>query len=523
MLKIEGRSVKYDQERRRIFQAQALKAVESSPSKFILVEAPVGAGKSYIFRKVLTAWNGPVVLTYPTKLLMNQQLRDLRTDYPGAAVWPDEIRSPEGDAPTIFHYSTDSMVRYLKHADVDQRLNRSELLDEVFNKFRNASRRNIFLTTPDVLHLLYNVKAYRGAARLASFLNGGLVVFDEFHLYTALSHFPRLLERLFESGIGKVVLLSATPVVHEELDNLFQKYGCEKIGFADSIGTESDTVFNYPLDLEFANCRYTNLNQVLSILDQYITILPKPLAFIMDSVFRLRHLIPVIRNRFPQFQILEYSGFEKDRYALDDKTILVGTSSIEVGINMDFKSLITEAAYWTSAIQRIGRVGRFSPGTVIVLTNKNLDPYISGKTVMTRDELENTLLKEVLKDIRMTHVCGEMFRGDSYPFLIHDLTLKRLSSYTESVFSMFEPENCINDWRKLSFDRKKELLKRYSSDSDLIEDLLIRDKLVPFWGLIAGRLRDEYERVITRQDDNELEVTCDPSNKRYYFEGRSDD
>lgn len=46
-----------------------------SPEQIIIVEAPVGSGKSHIVRQIIDHWNGAVVLTYPTKILMDT-LRD---------------------------------------------------------------------------------------------------------------------------------------------------------------------------------------------------------------------------------------------------------------------------------------------------------------------------------------------------------------------------------------------------------------------------------------------------------------
>ena len=55
----------------------------------------------------------------------------------------------------------------------------------------------------------------------------------------------------------------------------------------------------------------------------------------------------------------QWSGLRKDRVDLNDRTVILGTSAIEVGIDMKFRSLVMEASYWPSAIQRLGRVGRF--------------------------------------------------------------------------------------------------------------------------------------------------------------------
>lgn len=505
----------------RPFQKETIDALHSDV-QLIIVEAPVGSGKSYIVRQITDNWLGAVVLTYPTRILMNSQRWALRNDFPGSIMWPEETGIPLNNAPTIFYYSTDSLVSFLKQQHKDYSLDRSELIDTVLHQQFWASKKNIVVTSPDVLHLLITRKAYRGANWMRSFLNGAIVVFDEFHLYAGLKNFPVLVDNLFESGINKIILLSATPVSSEELQVVFDKNETSRIDFRDSIGNDGDRIFNYPLTLEFVNCRYTKRNDLTAVLQQYIHILPKPLAIILDSVFRLRHIMPLLKEEFgSQWNVVEYSGFHKDNYSIDEKTILVGTSSIEVGINMAFKSLITEASYWTSAVQRIGRVGRFCDGKVIVLTTRNMGPYITSKDTISRDELENDILKSALKDIKMTHVCGDMFRGDSYPFIVYDIDLKRLSTYTESIFSMYTPEKWINDWQFLSTQEKEKQLRRYDNNDAVVSDTLLRDRLIPFMGLMAGHLRDKYEKISVHAEDDELTILCEDSNMRYDFERSS--
>jgi CRISPR-associated helicase Cas3 len=517
MITILPRTVK-EQNGLRPFQKETLDALQSN-ARLIIVEAPVGSGKSHIVRQITDNWHGAVVLTYPTKILMDSQRWALKNDFPGSIMWPEETGIPQHNAPTIFYYSTDALISYIKQQKKDYRIDKSELLDTVLHQQFWASNRNIMVTSPDVLHLLVNLKAYRGSQRMLSFLNGSIVVFDEFHLYVGLKNFPRLLDNLFEIGIKKVILLSATPVFSEELQSLSDKYKTCRIDFKDSVGGENDKIFNYLLTLEFLNCRYTKRNDLIAALQQYIQALSKPIAIILDSVFRLRHILPLLREQFgKQWNIVEYSGFHKDDYSLDDKSILVGTSSIEVGINMVFKSLITEASYWTSAVQRIGRVGRFCEGRVIVLTTRNMEPYISSKDTISRDELESDILKSALKDIKMSHVCGDMFRGDSYPFMVYDLDSWKFSTYTESIFSMFEPVKWINDWQSLSIQKKEERLEKYVDKDRTISDILLKDKLFPFWGVIEGRLRDKYERISVHAEDDELTILCEESNMRYDFE-----
>lgn len=520
-LTIEKRTVK-EINGIRPFQRSTLDALNSK-AQIIIVDAPVGSGKSHIVRQVIDHWNGAVILTYPTKILMDSQRSALKHDFPDSIIWPYDSGIPKSNSQSIFYYSSDSLINYLKEQKVDYNLDRSELIDRILHQHFFATSKNIFLTSPDVLHILYNLKGYRGSKRLASFFTGSIVVFDEFHLYVSLKHFPELIDYLFNCGIKKIILLSATPVISEEMNSLFEKYETLKVDFSDSIGTEDDKIFNYPLNLEFVNCQFTKIDELLPILKQYIPILPKPLAIIFDSVFRLRHILPLLKTLFDdKWRIIEYSGFYKDPPELDEKTILVGTSSIEVGINMVFKSLITEASYWTSAIQRIGRVGRFCEGNVIVLTRKNMEPYILSKSNLNRDELENNILKSSLRDIKMSHVCGDMFRGDSYPFLVYDVDVKKLSSYSDSIFAMYDPKDRtrINEWQILPLNKKKELLKKYIRNDNELIDIIFKDKISPFWGLIEGKLRNRYENISVQLDEDELVIICENSNETYYFEKR---
>ena len=138
-----------------------------------------------------------------------------------------------------------------------------------------------------MLRLLVNLRAYRGSNRLLSFLTGAVVIFDEFHLYSGLNHFSKLLDNLLNSGVKKVILLSATPVFSKEVEALIDKYETLRIDFSESIGNNKDRIFNYPLNLEFVNCRYTKPDELIEVLARYIPKLPKPLAIILDSVFRL--------------------------------------------------------------------------------------------------------------------------------------------------------------------------------------------------------------------------------------------
>ena len=117
-------------------------------------------------------------------------------------------------------------------------------------------------------------------------------------------------------------------------------------------------------------------------------------------------------------------------------------------------------------------------------------------------------------------VSGEMFRGDSYSFLVIDRGENLVMPYSESFFAMFEIEdNFVSNWQKIDIKQKKIILEdEYKLASEMIEDILLRDSIFPLWGVVEGRLKSEYENVAAKLTDNELIIYLDKSGKSYYFD-----
>ncbi len=518
-IKIGPRYVKVDNGYRP-FQKETIDAIKNSQSKIIIVEAPVGSGKSYIIRNLMQNPDffkrKPIILTYPTKILMDAQISALSKELPNVSIWPDSL--PSANAINVFYYSSSSLVSYLRKQSLDFKLQKSELINEMLRDFGFLSNKSMIVTSPDVLHLLVNRKAYKGSKRIQNLLNGAYIFFDEFHLYSNLKNFPILIQNLLEGMASKIIFLSATPYQNVELEQIIEKNPSEFIDFKNSQSDNKGTVFNYPLAVEICPFNYIDLNQNLNKLMEFIPKSEKPMAIIFDSVFRLQKIKKRLEEKFSdKFKIIEWSGFKKDNVSIDEKTVVLGTSSIEVGIDMYFKTLITEVSYWTSAIQRIGRVGRKCEGKVIIFTNKNFTPHLN-KEELDRDEFENMVLKEVLKDPSDKMIAGEIFRGDSYNFLIKDEESNQVHSYSEALFAMFTIDDKIEDWRLLDIKEKREVLEYMGIDKSQIEYLLLQDKIFPFWGIVKGKLKNKYTRVnaIYSENDNELCIT-DSDNNEYTF------
>lgn len=537
LLQIGPRYVKQDADGLRPFQRQALEAIKNSEARLIFIEAPVGSGKSHIIRRLFEEdhlANKAIVLTYPTRILMRAQLESLQMEYSKLAIWPPlETSTWDGKCPfsndtvNIVHYSTSSLVELLRKQGADLNLDRGRLLRKAFDTQDWSSPRKGLVTSPDVLHLMINREVYDKSDRLQQYLHGGLFVFDEFHLYYQLQHFAELVELILRRLNGKVVMLSATPIRNSDLNAIRNAYSGEifDVLFSESLGNSNDICFNYPLEVRIEQFDYTgakNLSETIGRLETLICELPKPLAVIFDSIFRLKHVRRALERKLGgTYDFQEWSGLEKSGglTKLNDRTVVLGTSAIEIGIDLAFRSLIMEASYWTSAVQRLGRVGRKIPGNVVILTRRDFTPFVGDCTEFDRTDFEQRVFQGALKQPEDAMVAGELFRGNSFPFLVVDADTKQSSVYDEGIFAMFEIIDRENEWRILSVVEKRKRLIEFGVAEQYADEILLRDRLVPFWGVVLGRLRQRYSRVTTRwlKDIHELYVFSD--NDEFVFYG----
>lgn len=525
-LKIGPRFVKQDKDGFRPFQRQTLDAIKNSDAKLIFVEAPVGSGKSYIIRKLLELSEferKPLVFTYPTKILMESQIGSLEKEIgkEKVGIWPYSDFISKGI--NLFLYSSDSLLYAIRQKKLGSIDSRGKLIERLFFDLQWHSKKGGVITSPDVLFLLYSKEVYAKSKEIQNALANAIIFFDEFHLYSELTNFSLLLNELLSKNVDKIVMLSATPFESESLKKVKNKYTVEQIDFTDSLGTDKDKVFNHPLDFNFQSFKITDVRQTTERVLPLIQSLPKPTAYISDSIFRLQHVKRYLQNqKLDGIQIIEWSGLEKEReIALTDKTVVLGTSAIEVGLDMPFNSLVFEANYWTSAIQRLGRVGRKEAGIAILFTRKDLGPFINDKSEWSRTSFENEVLKEAFSNPREDLVFGGCFRGRNYNFLLFDTELEKYFIYHEALFSMYDIENDHEyEWQLKSLDEKRKILKEFRIPQSDWETLLLRDQLFPFWGVVKGKLSKEYSQrpdVVYDYNRNELRIFAKYD---YYFYGK---
>ncbi|MFH2049181.1 MAG: type I-D CRISPR-associated helicase Cas3' [bacterium] len=509
----------------RPFQKDTIEKIigQNSPS-LLFVEAPVGAGKSHIIRRFIEQSeieSRPLILCYPTKILMESQIASIANDLEKVTIWPnDDFLSGNIN---IFMYTSDTIIEYLSRNNKESNLDRTKLIQNILNQLTLAKGREVIVTSPDVLFGIMVAHWYRQSTRIQSYLKGAIVVFDEFHVYASLENFTELIKGLQNTIARNIVCLSATPVKSSSFSEFVNEIDYDEISFQKSIGNEQDVKFNYPLDFTVHSYRYTDIGQTIDEIVPLLEKLPKPCAVIFDSIFRLKHIyLQLPKSIKEKFNLIEWHGMKKDKNTkLTDKDIVLGTSSIEVGIDMKFQSLIFEGRYWTSAIQRLGRVGRFSGGTVHFLTKIDFNPYLKSKTTWDRTEFEIEILREALKDPDEAVSTGLTFRGDNYNFLLHDVDSNEWYSYNESLFSMYEVHNLIDDWKTMDSTLKKRLLSDLGFPSRNIDKILLRDRVFPYWGIIEGHLKNDYSKIYPKydHDENILEIRFKDHDIYYEFFG----
>ena len=527
-ISVGGRAAKVE-DRLHPFQRQVLEALADGGARIIRAEAPVGSGKSRVIRGLLEQpQDGRIlVLTYPTKILMDAQVGALRSELMkcgrDVCIWPDPDRDFRAGAINIVSYSTDSLLKLLRQMGPEAKLGkRGDLLQQLFLAQRWYGQESALVTTPDVLHLIAERK-YEASKRIQQYLAaGGLFVFDEFHLYHNLANLVPLLEEILTQWSGRIVLLSATPVESQDLRGLLGRFPTATIQFEpDSAGTPGAAghrTFNYPLEVRLESFQTTDLEEWVRRLEELLPALPRPAAVILDSVHRLQwlqqRLAPFARQQ--GLELIQWSGLHKDRVALTDRTVVLGTSAIEVGIDMEFRSLIMEATFWPSAIQRLGRVGRFGAGTAVIFSRRVFEPSLNGRTDWDRTAFEQEVLRQALLEPSEAMIGGEMFRGDSYGFALIDSQTHRPCFYDQSIFALFDIDEAIQDWRLLSPAEKRDVLRGWGVGADAAEEILLRDRVFPFWGLLLGSLRLKYQRMeYCRESDDGLYVSA---GRQFVFE-----
>jgi CRISPR-associated endonuclease/helicase Cas3 len=379
-------------------QLETLKAIRDPNIDVIINTAMTGDGKSLAIYLETLQTDCCVVGCYPTNELARDQHTQINSYI--ELFQPDyQPRVVRLSGPELEIYAENEKLR--KSAAIATRTSQSEIL----------------LTNPDIFHYLHR-GAYLSRDDSPDKLWGridkdfDLFIFDEFHIFSApqiTSVLNTMLLIRHTNRHKKFIFSSATP--DEQLMNkleigkfrykLINPLRAEKYQFPNSISENEQlnaqgwrqilresTLSFIPLAPKSNSSEIWLKKNANFILEHFLKYPGSKGAIILNSIAAVKRLTPFFRELFAShnLEVRENTGLsgktEKERSRLAN--LVLGTSTIDVGIDFQINLLIFESADAGNFIQRLGRLGRhdgyerngefiaFANFTAIALTPKFL-------------------------------------------------------------------------------------------------------------------------------------------------------
>lgn len=291
----------------------------------------------------------------------------------------------------------------------------TELTEMGFNIRGNALKalldtHHVVLTNPDIFTRIMNFQYWSGIYTLqelpwTALTHFQLLLFDEFHLFSMPQFVSTVTALLYAQEVAgthgpKAMFSSATQ--HASLLELIQRAGLRQRVISGSYKMDPDPQYRQILheatlhihQLQGEQNSEAWIREHISLIDEawrtYEKRTPRA-AIIVSSVATARRLTLWLREHFARspfksggLRVEEVTGLM--RGSIHDADIVVGTSTIDVGVDFDINLLIFEALNAGQFLQRLGRLARFHVG------EETFDAYdahvlISAKTPWISEQL----------------------------------------------------------------------------------------------------------------------------------------
>ncbi len=355
-------------------QAATLEALRDPTVDVVINTAMTGDGKSLTI--VLETFFGEryysVLAMYPTN--------ELARDQEGQMQQYIATFKPQGK-PRVSRLSGPELEIYAENED----LRKAAALNTL------SQQREILLTNPDIFHYLHQ-GAYLRKGDSPDLLWGrmdkdfNLFVFDEFHIFDApqiASVINTMLLIRHTNQPKKFLFLSATP--DQPLIDLLEKSGFR----TKVINPQAENKYQFPTtELERQTLADQHWRQVVRGIDLKFVSLPlqaKALeewlraqgemilehfmqqpgtkgAIILNSIAAVKRLLPYFRELFQVKGLVVSENTGLSSKSVKEKSLqadlVLGTSTIDVGVDFKINLLLFESADAGSFIQRLGRLGR---------------------------------------------------------------------------------------------------------------------------------------------------------------------
>lgn len=353
-------------------QAETLKALRDPSIDVVFNTAVTGDGKSLAAYLDVLQDNCYAIALYPTNTLAADQETQIR-DYIQQFQPSSQPRVNRLSGPELEVYAENEGLR--KGSAIASRSGQSEVL----------------ITNPDIFHYLHRGAYLTGKDTPDKLWNRidkdfDLFIFDEFHVFAAPQVASVLNTMLLIQATNrhkKFLFLSATPS-----NSLLKRL--EKAGFHCRIINPIDEgKYQFPetqvevealqashwrqvarsIDLTFVPMEPTSKasetwlkeNQE-PILNQFLEHPGSKGAIILNSIAAVKRLTPVFREYFAQHSLTvrENTGLSGGQEKAESLAadLVIGTSTIDVGVDFKINFLVFESSDAGNFIQRLGRLGR---------------------------------------------------------------------------------------------------------------------------------------------------------------------
>jgi CRISPR-associated endonuclease/helicase Cas3 len=368
----------------------------------LLLRAPTGSGKTEAVLIPSLASGKRLILPLPTRSLLEDHERRIKKYLEKFSALPENK-----DRPVALIIDTGEASR--RRVFINGRILEFKFGNQIQDyQHRHLYKADVILTTFD--KFLYRYFGFGDAHK--SFIYPlrirdearTLICFDEAHTYDGVSfiNFRRLVRALYESGQGVVVMTATMPDAYKEEINFLQD-----LNYTDALAAPKR-------GLTIIESKYEDLSdalveQIVRLWErgiQKVIVIAESVGFcteiedkqrrtLRDGAFnvytKLKQLVidHKLSNLIPRENLLLYHGrmdsieraqiYQKLKKLDDDmeaKYILVTTSAIEVGCDLNAEALITEICNPEQLIQRAGRCNRranYDDAEVIVVLPK--EPY----------------------------------------------------------------------------------------------------------------------------------------------------
>ncbi|MEM3573577.1 MAG: type I-D CRISPR-associated helicase Cas3' [Candidatus Jordarchaeales archaeon] len=451
------------------------KEVLEKDEKVIIIDAPTGSGKTLaILKKAIESTDeGEIALfLYPTNELLNDQIESFKQLL---SMMGYKYSSIEGNINDIDNSEIKLLPISGEHLDLLARgKTKGAFLREILNSWKIFNSKLFILSNIDFIFNMIKSSYLYSEFLYQDFYNSlQFIAVDELHLYNGIM-FLSLLYSLkpVEKRVNSIVFSTATHL--NNLNVLMKSLDSEKSIVKAEEG--SGRIVRYDTKLEvtcFGDEAYLSTDEhAEKVLEKIEELLKesKNVLCIFNSVVFAEKISELIEKRIGE-EVGRIHGFipKSIRENMRNKRIIVGTNSIEVGVDFDVEGLIFEANTAPSFIQRFGRVGRHREGIAVAIT-----PYYEYKNLK---KLSNEVKYKELEEI----VRKTMEMPDDLSSIKNTKTGIRLYlAFVASLISLLKRsyKSCIS--QNLKIKEIKEKISQLATSENLnpnIESTMIENEL----------------------------------------------